>query len=77
MDIYSYVVLIAISLALISFFYRSFKLKRNKSLSIYKWMRLGQENRNILDSKDKINVLQRKTRLINKTRREYLRLHKK
>ena len=76
---YSYLqsALIALSLLLLYLFYRSHKLKRTKRLSIYKWMKLRKENRNSLDVKEKINTLQRKTRLINKTRSEYLKLYKK
>ena len=39
-------------------------------------MRLGKDNRRNLDYKDKMNSLERKTRLINQTRSEYLKLYK-
>ena len=77
MYIYFQLVLIAISLTLLYLFYRSYKFKRTKRLSIYTWMKLRKENRNNLDSKEKNNTMQRKTRLINKTRREYLKLYNK
>ena len=70
-------VFVSLLLFLLYFFYRSYKFKSTKRLSIYKWMKLRKENRNNLESKEKNNTLRRKTRLIKKTRSEYLKLYKK
>ena len=40
-------------------------------------MNIGKSNRYDLDNEDKLKSLERKTRLINKTRSEYLKLYKK
>ena len=59
------------------FFYISLNRNRSNVKNIYKWMRIGKDDRINLDRKDKSNTLKRKTKLINKTRSEYLKLYKK
>jgi len=53
------------------------KKRKRKRLSIYQWMNIGKDNRNILDSQEKANTLKRRTWLINKARSDYLKLYKK
>ncbi len=51
--------------------------KRNRNLSIYKWMEMSKYKRGKLDQDQKVNILERKRRLINKTRGEYILYTKK
>ncbi len=69
--------LLILALCFIFGFYRSYKYKRRKNWSIYKWMKIGKNKRSNIDNKEKLKTLHRKTRLINKTRSEYLKLRKK
>ncbi len=76
MNIYTTAAFFFLSVIILFIFYRVINNKRSKTSFIYKWMRLGKDNRRNLDYKDKMNSLERKTRLINQTRSEYIKLYK-
>ncbi len=77
MYIYFIVVFICLFVIFLYFSRVSRKSLMRKSLTIYEWMKIGKDSRTDLDYNYKIKVLERKTRLINKTRSEYLNLYKK
>ena len=76
MYIYLLLTIFVLCLLLLLAFNRSIIRLRTKRISIYKWMNIGKSNRYHLDNKAKLKSLERKTRLINKTRSEYLKLYK-
>ncbi len=52
------------------------KKKRKSKLSIYSWMKMTKSSRKIYDQEEILATLERKKRLINLTRKEYINYKK-
>ena len=61
-------------------FYRIYKKQyaniKFQKINIYTWMKMGRKKRCELDELDRINVMEKKNKLIARTRTEYLKYKK-